>query len=164
MHLACRNPLPAFLGCEIPRKGQLPVPQWIAWVGTRPGWADGRDGSVAGNVGIDGAGPAFDATGERLDVLKPLVSKPHGDREGTGAVMTEDDDRLVWIELLMRARGYFTHGHEQRVGEGGGVEFPRLTDVQEEGRVRLLTLLGKDLCRDFGLKHDIKDNVGTKGK
>jgi hypothetical protein len=133
-------------------------------VGTRSGCSDGRTGSVAGNIGIDGAGPAVDAPGERLDVLKPLVSKPHGDREGTGAMVTEDDDGLVWIELLMRARGYLTHGHEQRIGEGSGVEFPRLADVQEEGRVRLLTLLGKNLCRDFGLKHDIKDNVRTKGK
>lgn len=118
--------------------------------------------SVAGDVWIDGAGPVINTARERLDVLEPLVSKPHGDREGTGAVVAENDDRLVRVKLLMGSRGYLAHGHEQGAREGGGVELPRLADIQEEGRVRLLTLLGKNLYRDFGFKHEIKDNVGTK--
>jgi hypothetical protein len=93
---------------------------------------------VAGHGGVDAAGPAVDASGEGLDVFEALIAEPHGDAEGAGSVMAEDDDGGVGVELLMGAGGYFAHGHEEAVGEVGGLEFPGLADVQQKRGVGLL--------------------------
>jgi hypothetical protein len=106
---------------------------------------------VAGDGGVDGAGPGVDAAGEGLNLLEALVAEPHGDAEGAGSVMAEDDDGGVGVELGVGAGGDFAHGHEQRVGEAGGLELPGLADVEEEGGLRLLALLGECLDGDFGL-------------
>jgi hypothetical protein len=106
---------------------------------------------VAGEGGVDGAGPGVDAAGEGLNLLEALVAEPHSDAEGAGSVVAEDDDGGVGVELGVGAGRDFAHGHEQRVGEAGGLELPGLADVEEERGLRLLALLGECLDGDFGL-------------
>jgi hypothetical protein len=84
---------------------------------------------VAGDRGVDGAGPGVDAAGKGLDLLEALVAQPHSDTEGAGAVMAENDDRGVGVELGVGAGGDFAHGHEERVGEAGGLVLPGFADV-----------------------------------
>jgi len=60
-------------------------------------------GSVAGDRGVDGAGPVVDAPGERLDLIESLVAEPEGDLEGANAVVAKDDDVSVGVKLLMDA-------------------------------------------------------------
>jgi hypothetical protein len=93
--------------------------------------------SVAGDGGVDGAGPRVDAAAEGLDLLEALVAEPHSDAEGAGSVMAEDNDGGVGVELGVGAGGDFAHGHEKRVGDAGGLEFPGLADVEEERGLRL---------------------------
>jgi hypothetical protein len=118
---------------------------------------------VAGHGGVDAAGPAVDASGEGLDVFEALIAEPHGDAEGAGSVMAEDDDGGVGVELLVGAGGYFAHGHEEAVGEVGRLEFPGLADVQQKRGVGLLAELGEGLRRDFWLEHGFKDSAGSSG-
>ena len=117
---------------------------------------------VAGNGGVDAAGPAVDASGEGLDVVEALVAKPHGYAEGACSVMAEDDDGGVGVELLVGAGGDFAHGHEEAVGEVGGLEFPGLADVQQKRGVGLLAKFGEGLGRDFWLEHGFKDIAERK--
>jgi hypothetical protein len=105
---------------------------------------------VAGDGGVDGAGPGVDASGEGLGVVEALIAEPHGDGERTLSVMAEDDDGSVGIEFLMGAGGDFAHRHEKRVGQAGGLELPGYADVQQERGVGLLALMGECLDSDFG--------------
>jgi hypothetical protein len=105
---------------------------------------------VAGDGGVDGAGPGVDAAGEGLGVVEALVAEPHGDGERTLSVMAEDDDGGVGVELLMGAGGYFAHGHEERVGQVSRLELPGFADVEQERGGDLLALLGECLDSDFG--------------
>jgi hypothetical protein len=82
------------------------------------------DGLVAGDGGVDGAGPGVDSASEGLNVLEALVEQPHGYVEGARAVMAEDDDGSVGVELGVGARGDFAHGHEKRIGKVGGLVLP----------------------------------------
>jgi hypothetical protein len=84
---------------------------------------------VAGERGVDGAGPGVDASGEGLDIFEALIAEPHGDAERTCSVVAEDDYLLIWIEFRMGAGGDLAHGHEQRVGEGGGLVLPGFAHV-----------------------------------
>lgn len=43
--------------------------------------------------------------------------------------MAEDDYLLIWIEFRVGAGGDLAHGHEERVGEGGGLVLPWLAYV-----------------------------------
>ena len=108
---------------------------------------------VAGGRGIDGAGPGVDASGEGLSVVEALLAEPHGDIEGAGAVVAQDDDGLVGVELGEGAAGDIAHGHEEGVGEVGGVVFPLFADVEEQGRVGGLALLSERLRCDLGWEH-----------
>ena len=120
-------------------------------------------GLVAGDGGVDAAGPSVDASGEGLDVVEALIAEPHGYAEGTGSVMAEDDDGGVGVELLVGAGGDFAHGHQERFGQVGGLVFPGLADVQQERSVGLLAKLGEGLGRDFWLEHGFKDSAGSSG-
>ena len=104
---------------------------------------------IAGNGGVDGAGPVIDAAGERLDMIESLVAKPEGDVEGAYAVVAEDDDGGVGVKLLVGARGNFAHWHQDTAGQAGGLNFPGLADVEQDRRIRLAALLGKDFGRDL---------------
>lgn len=79
---------------------------------------------VTGDGGIDDGRPGVDASGEGLDVLETLLAQPHGDVEGAGAVVADDDDGLVGIEFVVDARGDLAHGDEDGVGDTGGLVFP----------------------------------------
>lgn len=70
--------------------------------------------------------------------------------------MAEDDDGGVGIEFLMGAGGDFAHGHEERVGQAGGLELPGFADVEQERGVGLLAQLGKGLDGDFGFWHELR--------
>jgi len=67
---------------------------------------------VAGDFGVDGAGPGVDAASERLGVAKALFAKPEGNVEGAGSVVAHDDDWGVGVELGVGAGGDVAHGHE----------------------------------------------------
>ncbi len=90
---------------------------------------------VAGNLWVDGTRPGVDAACQGLGMAEALIAQPQGDIEGTGAVVAHDDDGGVGIEFGMGAGGDFAHGHEERVGDAGGLVFPGFADVQQE-RVR----------------------------
>jgi hypothetical protein len=106
---------------------------------------------VARHGGVDGAGPGVYASGEGLGVVEALVAEPHGDAERTGSVVAEDDDGGVGVELLVGARGDFAHGHEEGIGEAGGLVLPWFADVEEKSRMGLLALLGEGLDGDLGV-------------
>ena len=72
-------------------------------------------------------------------------------------MMAHDDDGGVGIEFAVGAGGDFAHGHEEPIGDAGGLELPGFADVQQEGGVRLLALLGKGCGGDFEFKHEFKD-------
>ncbi len=84
-------------------------------------------------------------------MVEALVAEPHGDGEGAGSVVAEDDDGGVGVELLVGAGGDFAHGHEERVGEAGGLVLPGFADVEEEWGVGLLALLCEGFCGDLGV-------------
>jgi hypothetical protein len=72
-------------------------------------------------------------------------------------VVAHDDDGGVGIEFGVGAGGDFAHRHEQGVGDTGGLVFPGFADVQKEGGVWLLALLGKGCRRYFEFEHEFKD-------
>ncbi len=86
-------------------------------------------GLVAGDGGVDGSGVVIDAAGEGLGVVEALDTQPHGDGKGAGAVVAEDDDGLVGIELGVSAGCDLAHGDEGGSGDGGGLGLPGLTNV-----------------------------------
>lgn len=63
--------------------------------------------------------------------------------------MTEDGDRLVFVELVEGARADFVHGHENAVGDARGGVLPRLADVEEKRRVLGGELLLELVYGDF---------------
>ena len=89
---------------------------------------------VAGDGGVDLAGPGVDAAGDGLGFFEALLAEPVGDGEGAGAVVAEDEE-AVFVELLVGAGGDFVHGDEDAGFDVGGLVFPGLADVEEEGRV-----------------------------
>jgi hypothetical protein len=108
---------------------------------------------VAGDGGVDGAGPCVDAAGEGLGVGEALVAEPKGYVEGAGSVMAHDDDGCVRIEFGVGAGGDVAHGDEGGVGEGGGFVLPGFADVQENRGVGLLAQLSEGFGGDFEVKH-----------
>ena len=83
-------------------------------------------------------------------MVEALVAEPHGDAEGAGAVVAEDDDGLVGVKLGVGAGGDLAHGHEKGVGQAGGLELPGLADVQQQGRMGILAQLLKRLDSYLG--------------
>ena len=83
-------------------------------------------------------------------MIEALIAEPHGDGERALSVMAKDDDGSIGVEFLMGARGYFAHGHEERVGQAGGLELPGLADVKQDRDCGLPALLGEGLDGDFG--------------
>lgn len=88
--------------------------------------------SVARDCGVDGAGPEVDAAGDGLGFCEALLAKPVGDGEGARAVVAEDGDGLIFVELVEGARGDFVHWDERAVGDVGGGVFPGLADVEKK--------------------------------
>ncbi len=115
------------------------------------GWVS--SGLVAGDGGVDGAGPEVDASVEGLGVVEALVAEPHGDGKGAGPVVAEDDDGLVGIELGVGAGGDFAHRHQESAGDAGCFGFPGLADVEEQGWGGFGTLLEVGLGSDFWIAH-----------
>ena len=76
-----------------------------------------------------------DAAGDGLGLFEALLAEPGGDGEGAGAVVAEDENVPVFVELLVGAGGDFAHGDEGGVGEVGGLILPGLADVEEKRRV-----------------------------
>ncbi len=90
---------------------------------------------VAGDAGVDEAGPGVDASGDGLGLVEALLAEPCSDGERAGAVVAEDEDGGFFVELLMGAGGDLVHGDEGRGFDVSGGVFPRLANVEEEGRV-----------------------------
>jgi hypothetical protein len=90
---------------------------------------------VAGDGGVDGAGPGVDAAGDGLGLVEALLAEPCGYGEGAGAVVAENEDGGVFVELLVGAGGDVVHGEEGAAFDVGGGVLPRLADIEEEGRV-----------------------------
>ena len=72
-------------------------------------------------------------------------------------MVAHDDDGSVRIELGVGSGGDFAHGHKEPAGDAGGLELPGFADIQQEGRVGLAALLGKDCGCDFEFQHEFKD-------
>lgn len=107
---------------------------------------------VAGDGWVDHSGPVVDAAGERLNVFEALLTQPHRDIERTGAVVADDDDGGVGVELLVGATGDVAHRHEGGAGKGRGGGFPRFADVEDEGLSGLLEFGGEAVDGDLGRK------------
>jgi hypothetical protein len=61
-----------------------------------------------------------------------LIAEPSGDGEGARAVVAEDEEVLVFVELFEGAGGDLVHRDEgRRFNVRGGV-LPGLADVEEE--------------------------------
>lgn len=86
-------------------------------------------------MGVDGAGPGVDAARDGLCFVKALLAEPVGDGERAGAVVAENENGSVFVELLMGAAGDLVHGDECGGFDVRGGVFPWLTDVEEERRV-----------------------------
>jgi hypothetical protein len=67
-----------------------------------------------------------------LGLVEALLAEPGGYGEGAGAVVAEDEEVGVFVELLVGAGGDLVHGKEGGAGDVGGVVLPRLADVEEE--------------------------------
>lgn len=104
---------------------------------------------VGWDCGVYGAGPGVYASCQGLDVLEALVAQPHGDVEGAGAVVAEDNDWGVRIEFGVGAGWHVPHGDQMGVGEVGGLVFPGLANVEQERRIGLLAALGEGFGGDF---------------
>ena len=79
--------------------------------------------------------PEVDAAGDRLRLLKALLTEPIGDGERTVAVVAEDGDGLIFVELGECARGDVAHGNERAVGNLRGLELPGFAHIEEKWRV-----------------------------
>lgn len=90
---------------------------------------------VAGDGGVDDAGPEVDAAGDGLRLFEALLTEPVGDGERARAVVAEDGDGLVFVELVEGAGADFVHGHEEAAGDLRGLELPGFANVEEEWRV-----------------------------
>jgi hypothetical protein len=110
-------------------------------------------------IGVDDSRPPIDSSSKRLSVLEALFAEPHSHRKRTCSVVTENDNRLIGIELLMRTRGYVAHWHEDRLRKVCGVKLPWLSNVQQEGGIGLFTLQREGFDRDLRREHEIKDIV-----
>ena len=59
----------------------------------------------------------------------------------------------------MGAGGDFAHGHQERAGQAGGLEFPWFADIEEDGRIGLPSLLCEGFGCNFGFQHGFKNTV-----
>lgn len=73
-------------------------------------------------------------------------------------MVAEDYDVGVGVEFLVGAGGDLSHGHQERVGQAGGLKLPEFADVKKERRVGLLALLGEGFGCDFRFEHSSKDS------
>lgn len=88
-------------------------------------------------------------------MLQALLPQPHGDVQGTRAVMAEDDGRPVRIEFL-QARWDISHGDLGSARNGGDLHLPWLADIEQEGGRRLVALGGVGVNGDLrgqGIRH-----------
>jgi hypothetical protein len=90
---------------------------------------------IAGDGGVDFAGPGIDAAGDGLSFIEALLTEPCGYGKGTGTVVAENENRSFFVEFLMGAAGNLIHGDEGAAFDVRGVVFPLLADVEKEGRV-----------------------------
>ena len=119
---------------------------------------------VAGDGGVDGAGPEVDAAGYGLGSREALVAEPVGDRKGARAVVAEDGDGPVLVELVVGAGGDFVHRDQGRAGDLRGGEFPGLADVEDEwglaGGEAGLEVVDGNFEREVGGGHGYRIDVG----
>ncbi len=95
-------------------------------------------------------------------MIEALLPEPHGDVEGASAVVAEDDDGLVGVELLVGAGGDVAHGHEGGAGDGGGLSLPGLADVEQKRRIGVFEALSECVDGDFRGEHENRiTNQGT---
>jgi hypothetical protein len=72
-------------------------------------------------------------------------------------MVAHNDDGGVGIKFAMGTGGDFAHGHEEGIGDAGGLVLPGFADVQQEGGVWLLALLSEGCGGDFEFWHGFKD-------
>ncbi len=95
----------------------------------------------------------MDAAGDRLRLLKSLLTQPCGYGEAAEAVVAEDEDVSVFVHLMVGAAGDLAHGDEHAAFDAGGPVLPMFADIEQQGWV-----LGVEegfglVCGDFEL-HD----------
>ena len=108
---------------------------------------------VAGDGGVDGAGPGVDAAGEGLGVGEALFAEPEGYVEGAGSVVAHHHDGCVGVEFGVGPGGDIAHGDQRSVGECGSFVLPGFAYIQENRGVGLLAQLSEGFRCDFEVKH-----------
>lgn len=73
--------------------------------------------------------------------------------------MTQNDDVVVRVQLLVSPCWNVAHRHENRLREAGRLKFPLLANVEEKKRGQvgiygLATVFKENFRRDFGIEHD----------
>ena len=106
-------------------------------------------GLVTRHRGVNFARPGFDAAGGRLGMVEALATKPHGDVERACAMVAEDDEGSVAIELSVSTARDVAHRHEEGVGQVGGVVLPLFAHVEHGGRLGLAAQCGEFGRGDF---------------
>jgi hypothetical protein len=107
---------------------------------------------IARDAGVDFARPGFYAAGDGLRCVESLLAQPVGDAERTRAVMAQDEQAVVGVQFLVRARRYVAHRHQQAVFYMRGFVFPRLADIYQLD----FAFFEEDLCvldGDFIIVH-----------
>ena len=110
---------------------------------------------IAGDRGVDGAGPVVDAAGQGLDVVEALVAEPHGDGEGTDAVVAHDDDRLVGVELAWARDGNSPMGIRSESGRLAVSNSQGSRTSSRSGGLGCLRNWRKASAVIFGIEHGI---------
>ena len=100
------------------------------------------DHSVARDFGIDFERPRFDATSERLGLIKSLFAKPFSHAQGADAVMAKGDDPFAGVELRVRSVWHLTHRHVQAALYARDGELPRFAHVNEASAILAQQLSG----------------------
>ena len=106
---------------------------------------------VSGNRRINFAAPLIDAAAQARAIFQTLLPQPMDDVQTTHAMVANYQQRtFVGLRLqLLNSGGHVSHGHQASAGDGGRLEFPRLTHIDKAklftGFDALLHLLGGEL-------------------
>lgn len=87
--------------------------------------------SVLRHGRIDFARPCIDAAVQVVYVLITLVHEEISDLETTVSVMANDDDFILWWQVVKLCR-YLTHGDVSGAGQSANVNFPGLAYIQDD--------------------------------
>ena len=77
----------------------------------------------------------IDAAGYGLSFGEALLTKPVSDGKGAAAVVAQNGDGGIFVELCEGFARDLVHGHEFRAFDVGGCKLPRFAYVEQKRRV-----------------------------